>query len=508
MLTRSSRRPLAILALLAMVATLLFAVTGTASAGTNPPASEATFSACPENAGIPDGGFSDVPMGSFFNEAVNCLAYYAVTTGVTPTTYGPGAEVTRAQMALFLGRGAAAAGVLLSSSPPDAGFADIGGLSAAAQLAINQLAHAGIVNGKTPTTYEPASTVTRQQMALFLTRYWDVSTIGPGGSYTAAYSGAPFTDIGSTTIEANQAINAAWDLGIATGTTATTYNPLGTVNRGQMALFLTRMYAHTNTRPVGANIQANPTTGDNIKPHAIGDLDYSVAVTLRTPAFLPMPNAIIDQWNFTYWTTSSLQSPFKTDGTCETGSLQIQQGDGGSLPCVVETSDIAMDAHGNYVDLRGGFVADTYDLYAWIGLLGATFDVDTTPYSMVTVDPTRGADAYELSLDPMSGVVKFGEPVTWVIQVTKGGTALAEAGWTFAIGRQTTNSEGIATTSVSFRTLTTDSNGRATYAASYADPDPGTTNDNWQTENIWVNTANLPPTSSTSATALWTDNSP
>ncbi len=242
MFASSLRRSLAILAVVAMVAALLSAVTVTAMAAdpVPTPGSLARFSACPDDASIEDPGFSDVPAGTFFYDPVSCVAYYAVTTGVTPTTYEPGADVTRSQMALFLGRGAAAAGVSLAASPPDAGFTDISELTTEAQWAINAVTEAGIVNGKTSTTYEPASTVTRQQMALSLTRYWDVSTIGSGGSYTASDTGAPFTDIGATTVEANQAINAAWDLGIATGTTATTYDSLVQVNRGRTALFLTR----------------------------------------------------------------------------------------------------------------------------------------------------------------------------------------------------------------------------------------------------------------------------
>ncbi len=122
----SVRRPLSVLAVLAMVATLLFAVASTSSAA-DPikPNSPATFSACPDNADIPDAGFTDIPTASFFDDAVNCLAYYTVTTGTTPTTYGPADDVTRAQMAVFLYRMAGVAGVVLDSTPPDAGFTDI-----------------------------------------------------------------------------------------------------------------------------------------------------------------------------------------------------------------------------------------------------------------------------------------------------------------------------------------------------------------------------------------------
>ncbi|MEA3509985.1 MAG: S-layer homology domain-containing protein, partial [Actinomycetota bacterium] len=260
MSTLSVRRPLSVLAVLAMVATLLFAVAGTASAAT--PASGADFAACPANADIPDPGFTDTTT-SFAKDDIDCIAYYAVTKGTTPTTYDPAAPVTRWQMALFLARMAGPSGVVLDSTPPSAGFTDIGDLGPLTQDAINALADAGIVKGTSATTYSPDSVVSRQQMALFLTRFLGDAIVGPGGTKLAdaAKTGSPFTDIGSATFEANVAINQVWDLEVTTGKTATTYAPLGNVTREQMAAFMARLMGHTNARPAGVNIQAVPLTG-------------------------------------------------------------------------------------------------------------------------------------------------------------------------------------------------------------------------------------------------------
>jgi len=480
MSTLSVRRPLALLAVLGMVATLLFAVAGTASAATAKPANEATFSACPDNADIPDAGFSDIPTGSFFDDAVNCLKYYTVTTGSTPTTYEPAADVTRAQMALFLARSAAAAGVVLKASPPDAGFTDISELSVEAQLAINALADAGIVKGKTATTFEPAQTVWRQQMALFLTRFLDEAIVGPGGVKLAdaATTGSAFTDLGATTVEASKAINQAWDLGIAAGTTTTTFDPVGNVNRGQMSLFLTRTYAHANTRPAGINIQADPTDGNDFGP-AAASLEYDVAVTARTAAFLPLPNTVVDQWNFENWKGATLSTPFKTDGTCNIAGdtdTQIYQGDGGANPCELEVSDLVLDGDGNYTDDRDAYTPSTYDLYAWTGATGTEFDVDTTAYSMVTVAPTSIASTYTFKVDSTTGNVNYGDTVTWTIQVVDAdGDAFAQAGWTFDLKDSWKIREGgVVVDSGSMNpvtTLTSDAAGVATYTKTYTDPD-------------------------------------
>ena len=47
-------------------------------------------------------GFSDVPAGSYYAEAVAWLSEAELTTGTSPTTFSPDDAVTRAQMAAFL----------------------------------------------------------------------------------------------------------------------------------------------------------------------------------------------------------------------------------------------------------------------------------------------------------------------------------------------------------------------------------------------------------------------
>lgn len=74
----------------------------------------------------------------------------------------------------------------------------------------------------------------------------------------------------------------------------------------------------------------------------------------------------------------------------------------------------------------------------------------------------------------------FGDTATWTIQVTSGGVALAEAGWTFKLGHHTEDSEGQSAKIDPFATVTTDVNGTATYT------DPSTTASNWQDEEVRV----------------------
>jgi hypothetical protein len=84
-----------------------------------------------------------------------------ITTGCGPTTYCPNDTVTRGQMAAFLDRA-----LDLPDAPP-APFTDTAGPFAAE---IDRLYAADITTGCGPTTYCPNDTVTRAQMATFVTR--------------------------------------------------------------------------------------------------------------------------------------------------------------------------------------------------------------------------------------------------------------------------------------------------------------------------------------------------
>ena len=62
----------------------------------------------------------------------------------------------------------------MTSTPDNPGFTDTGDLSANSQTAIALLADLGITRGTSDTTYSPANSVTRGQMALFISRLMDL----------------------------------------------------------------------------------------------------------------------------------------------------------------------------------------------------------------------------------------------------------------------------------------------------------------------------------------------
>ncbi|MEQ8842714.1 MAG: S-layer homology domain-containing protein, partial [Acidimicrobiales bacterium] len=135
----------------------------------------------------PSGGTPFVDIGSSFaRDDIACIYQLGITTGTSATTYDPKGDVTREQMAAFLGR-------LVANCPPDTdhGFTDVDPTSFA-DTHISCLKAFGITTGTSTTTYSPEDNVTREQMAAFIARMWRATD-------TACPTGAdPFTDIAAT----------------------------------------------------------------------------------------------------------------------------------------------------------------------------------------------------------------------------------------------------------------------------------------------------------------------
>jgi hypothetical protein len=153
---------------------------------------------------------------------IGAVAAAGITTGCTTTTYCPTATVTRGQMASFLARA-----LKLPAYSGDDRFTDI--VSSPQRGAINALAAAGRIGGFPDGSYQPSAPVSREQMATFLARAFDVpAALGPDR----------FTDIGGSVHR--QRINDVAARGLTGGCTSTTYCPSARVTREQMASFLAR----------------------------------------------------------------------------------------------------------------------------------------------------------------------------------------------------------------------------------------------------------------------------
>ncbi len=250
--------------------------------------------------------FEDVPANHTNAGDIDCIAYYGITMGTGDgSTYSPSMSVTREQMALFLTRLADVVGIEMASDPSDAGFTDIGELSADSQTRINQLADLDITVGTGDGTYSPAGSVTRGQMALFIARLMDkmdpfADPNAPTNADPFAYIpkqvkavaddtgtadvdetvkvGSPFTDLDRTTKEAYDAITELWELGVASGISSTAYGPSALMTRASMADFMAGVLDHSNARPAGVTMQVTKTTG-------FGEVRATRAISVRDDSF-------------------------------------------------------------------------------------------------------------------------------------------------------------------------------------------------------------------------------
>ena len=188
--------------------------------------------ACP-GAVVPASTFDDLGVANPHAPAVNCVAWWQVTQGVTALRYAPTGFVTRGQMATFLIRFLESSGGQVPPSAP-AAFPDVAGHPHADS--INRLAAMGIVGGFADGLYRPNASVTRAQMASFIARTWEQRTGTP-----LPADADHFEDDSLDTHERN--INAIAQAGIAGGVTPVRYDPASPVRRDQMATFLARSMA-------------------------------------------------------------------------------------------------------------------------------------------------------------------------------------------------------------------------------------------------------------------------
>lgn len=457
------RSRFAMLAVFAVVASL-FTAALPASAATGDVEFPATFSACVGGA-TASGGFTDT-TGNFAAESINCLKYYGITTGTTATTYSPGQNVTRWQMALFLVRAAGPAGITVPAAASQ-GFTDIVGLPQATQDAINQLKALGISQGTSTTTYGPNEVVARYQMALFLIRFLEVQN--GAASLPTGTSASGLTDTGAVSNEAFLAIEKAWDHGITKGTTATLFSPGAAVTRDQMAAFIARTLAHTNARPSGVSMQAVPAT-----VFSSGDVDIQISV--RDSAFKPVGNALVDVFQAPL---ASKATALKADGTCDT-SIVVFSPFGGATRCTIDISDPDTDGSGNITSLNvtpatwGGASAVWW---AWTGTSGATFDVDTTAVASAEVTVNAAATKWLVTstvpensvLSSGSNQVKYGTSVTHTFQLVDAAEkSVALAGKKVTLLIETWVNGVLNSSSVT--TQTSDAAGKLSFTVSNTDP--------------------------------------
>ena len=456
---RSSRRVVPVL--VALMGSLLLGpavpVTGVDGEVDHP----ADYSACvgpaAESAGFPD------MVGSSAESAADCLAHYGITKGTSAGTFSPSSVIPRWQMALFLVRAAGPAGITVPEAS-DQGFTDLDRVGANTRDAINQLAALGIMKGDaTGSTFSPFADVTRRQMALLLSRFLEVAPTGPGGSDIEKIDpdDGVFRDIRQVTVTTHKAIRKLYELGVTVGTSTTTFSPDRRVTRGRMAVFVTRMLAHTNARPAGLTIQT-------ATPEVFKRSDVRLSISLRDSRHQPLEDEAVD-----VFTASDPTKAFDKEGVCTDHVLPAV----GGQSCTIDGSDKSTDPSGNLsIDVEVGDV-DGLRIWAWTGGSDDTFDEDATDPEVLDITTRSSASAMEVSddLPPTAQKVRFGDSVTFTFRLVDddGDPVLKPGvGFTLRIEESRDNGRSFERTTISKET---GPDGEAQVTFGYADPsgDPG-----------------------------------
>lgn len=363
----------------------------------------------------------------------------------------------------------------VGAAAADAGFEDIEGISG--EDAINCLAHYNIAQGRTETMFSPVETITRWQMALFLSR-----AAGPAGVVLpASPTDQGFTDIGALSEAAQAAANNLAELGIMPGTSATTFAPNTSVSRGSMATMLDEFLKKATPGQGGADV-TKLSPDDNVftdiatvarnqyisirRVYELGItkgvtetlyrptqsvtreqmalfISRTLAHTVARPAGLSIQslkdtatgsgsdgregediNLVISMRNDDFqamtdvpvdvFTSTDPDTAFMEDGACDTGTTQRE----GSRKCEVDGNDERTDSAGDITSITLTVSADI-TIWAWTGDEGDKYDNDETTSAMLDLAFQKGATRLLVShdLDDDQTKMKFGRTVKVTIQV-------------------------------------------------------------------------------------------
>ena len=273
--------------------------------------------------------------------AIAQLADLGITKGTSATTYSPGNDVTRGQMALFIAR-------LMNHMTPQADGAI--GLSTTSQYG-----------------YTPSDVADNDKEV-------DVKSA--------------FTDLGTATKDEYDAITQLYELGVAAGISDTNYAPGADITRASMAGFMAAVLDHSNARPAGLSIQASPSTG-------WGDTSVTVVASMRTDSFEAVEDQAID-----IFSSTAGDKALRNDGTCNfaTDPDDVLGGDFVEDDCVWDDNDDATDVDGNLVMDHDVAAGKTRTFYAWIGNEdGDKFDSDKFTAMTASASAKHAQDMLSIS---------------------------------------------------------------------------------------------------------------
>jgi hypothetical protein len=259
----------------------------------------------------------------------------------------------------------------------------------------------------------------------------------------------------------------------------TNFDPGGTVNRGQMAAFITRALAHTSARPEGLTAQALS--------------DGAVLVSVRDDKFAAVANTWVEVFHVN---ADDEDDAFDSDGKCS----GLGDSPNGTHECEIDGGDLLTNGDGD-AETQAITVGDGVVTWAWTGDVGDAVDDDTTLYRLPidkATAPAESGTTAAISNDLAGNTAKMGSSVTVTLQlqnadgedVTGGAHDKDEpAEWVVYVQTHVFTRVGAAPAGIvngpavltSTLQLKSDSDGKATFTlASLPDRNPNTDGDAWR----------------------------
>lgn len=171
-----------------------------------------------------DKSFEDVTSQYWAHDVIKKMAAKHIVSGVSETEFAPMQNVTRAEFAALIVR------ALGLEAAKGANFKDVDSSKWYAE-AVAAAFEAGIVSGRSADTFAPNATITRQEMAIMIVNAYEVKA----GKKITANSKSGFADSASISTWAQEAVNAAAELGFIRGRDNNLFAPLGQTNRAESA---------------------------------------------------------------------------------------------------------------------------------------------------------------------------------------------------------------------------------------------------------------------------------
>ncbi|WP_409969734.1 S-layer homology domain-containing protein [Bengtsoniella intestinalis] len=217
--------------------------------------------------------FTDVPSGHWAEDSISRGVELGLFNGTSTATFGVGQSMTRGAFVVLLGR--LMDWDTVSSTAPS--YTDVATTSWCYSAVETALANEVITTQFT--TFRPDESITREEMAVMLIRALGYTTLAG----LVQDLSLPFIDVHTN----RGYIAMAYEIGLMTGTTATTFDPSAYTTREQTAVILMRLYDKLNTQQETYAIVSDLTDTAALQSQSVIALSVATLSSGSTPRINP-----------------------------------------------------------------------------------------------------------------------------------------------------------------------------------------------------------------------------